>query len=547
MSVIPTIAADGVGVVAAGQLNAYLVSAPNTATLRALTGQTGMTAYLQGINVPNDGGQGAFYWNYASVAPDDNFNTIVPYGSVYGAWARLTNVVAFPTGTAGYAYTGNGTSSAATFQGFTQNGTGAVTRTWQAKAADFISVKDFGAIGDGVTDDTSAIQKAINYAATYTPGGAVFLPSGTYKISAALGVPPGASMTIYGSGPGATSIKQTSTTANGITFFNSSSVSLLGGGVYNLTIYCASYSSGIGLYLQKLNDYFNFSNLVVYNFSTGISLDECFNTIWSNFTVRAASSAAIAIGINNSLNPGGGNSFVNFFLDNGGTGASGNGSGILIKKTGGDFFTNGNITSFSNGVALVCSGVTNPDSTIPQINHANFVQTWFDTCSYAGVLIDGTLGYGIANVCFARCAAAYSGNVGIAATGNINSFVWSEGQLTENVYQGASFTATGSYTQTNISFPGGTVIAGNGRNGAVGISAAGIITSGAVQLTVLNNAFGNAGTAYATQTNAMVFGTGLTWVKMGNNTIHTNSGAAAYINSSSYTIPTADSSSNLVY
>ena len=63
MSVIPTISADGVGVVSAGQLNAYLISAMNTAMLRNLSGQTGMTAYLQGVTVPNDGGQGAFYWN----------------------------------------------------------------------------------------------------------------------------------------------------------------------------------------------------------------------------------------------------------------------------------------------------------------------------------------------------------------------------------------------------------------------------------------------------------------------------------------------------
>ena len=90
MSVIPTISADGVGVVSAGQLNAYLISAMNTATLRNLSGQTGMTAYLQGVTVPNDGGQGAFYWNYASTAPDDNYNVIVPYGVVYGAWIRLT-------------------------------------------------------------------------------------------------------------------------------------------------------------------------------------------------------------------------------------------------------------------------------------------------------------------------------------------------------------------------------------------------------------------------------------------------------------------------
>ena len=88
MSVVPTVSADGIGVIAAGQLNAYLISALNTAVMRTVVGQPGMTIYLQGINVPNDGGQGTFYWNYASVAPDNNSSIIVPNGVVVGAWIR---------------------------------------------------------------------------------------------------------------------------------------------------------------------------------------------------------------------------------------------------------------------------------------------------------------------------------------------------------------------------------------------------------------------------------------------------------------------------
>jgi parallel beta-helix repeat protein len=57
---------------------------------------------------------------------------------------------------------------------------GQTTRTVSAKLADVVSVKDFGAVGDGIADDTVAIQAAIN------SGKAAYVPKGTYKITATL-------------------------------------------------------------------------------------------------------------------------------------------------------------------------------------------------------------------------------------------------------------------------------------------------------------------------------------------------------------------------
>ena len=61
--------------------------------------------------------------------------------------------------------------------GFTQSGSGAVARTVQDKVGEVVSVKDFGAVGDGVTDDTVAFQNAAAAAKC------VYVPSGTYQLS----------------------------------------------------------------------------------------------------------------------------------------------------------------------------------------------------------------------------------------------------------------------------------------------------------------------------------------------------------------------------
>lgn len=63
---------------------------------------------------------------------------------------------------------------------YTQGASGSVQTTVQAKLQETVSVKDFGATGDGVTDDTAAIIAAAN---AMTDNVVLHFPKGTYIIS----------------------------------------------------------------------------------------------------------------------------------------------------------------------------------------------------------------------------------------------------------------------------------------------------------------------------------------------------------------------------
>ena len=62
---------------------------------------------------------------------------------------------------------------------FIAAGAGAAQRTVLDKLRDVVSVKDFGAVGDGVADDTAAFNNAVTAAGTRN----VFVPGGSYKIT----------------------------------------------------------------------------------------------------------------------------------------------------------------------------------------------------------------------------------------------------------------------------------------------------------------------------------------------------------------------------
>ncbi|UVI31414.1 right-handed parallel beta-helix repeat-containing protein [Paenibacillus spongiae] len=61
-----------------------------------------------------------------------------------------------------------------------------------------LNVKDYGAVGNGVHDDTSAIQQAVNEA--LTKKGTVYLPSGDYNVTSQINIGGAGFITIQGAG-----------------------------------------------------------------------------------------------------------------------------------------------------------------------------------------------------------------------------------------------------------------------------------------------------------------------------------------------------------
>ena len=120
----------------------------------------------------------------------------------------LTYHKTFPDGTTALVVGPGGTIDAIDVS-YEPQGVGAVSTTVAAKLYETVSVKDFGAVGDGVTDDTDAIKAAV------TTAGSVYFPSGTYLCGDVIGDVP---CDLIGESWITTTIEYTGTSADFIVF-----------------------------------------------------------------------------------------------------------------------------------------------------------------------------------------------------------------------------------------------------------------------------------------------------------------------------------------
>lgn len=141
---------NGDAIVSFVDKDAPLVS--SAAALKALSTSSVVNAFLTGYYNNGDGGGGQYYFDATETAAD-NGGTVIAPDSGTGRWKLFSNGV--------------------------------------------VSIKQFGAVGDGVADAAAAIQAAINWVEANDK--ALYTPAGTYLVNTQLLLDAG-DVTIYGDG-----------------------------------------------------------------------------------------------------------------------------------------------------------------------------------------------------------------------------------------------------------------------------------------------------------------------------------------------------------
>jgi hypothetical protein len=260
-----------------------------------------------------------------SAAPSTILATNVFINGVYqekDSYSLLGNVITFSiapplnssievmTNETGVINSGNATAIS-----YTLTAPGATLQTVQTKLEQYISVKDFGAVGDGVTDDTVAIQAALDYARSlvlqtasniYDPnfpnkgGLTVYAPAGNYVITQ-INVPETVSLV----GAGKTSTMFTST-YDGAIIRNQV---VLGDGTYDKAgIYMADFAvqgditktSQTGIDTLRLFEC-KLENIIIYKCGKyGLHIRQALTCNFNNITASNNANAGIVVdeGIN---------------------------------------------------------------------------------------------------------------------------------------------------------------------------------------------------------------------------------------------------------
>lgn len=350
--------------------------------------------------------------NQPAIQIDASQNVVFPknvvvQGTFTGSSATTAAAVTsaattYNTGTNVQAQLNNvGSSTGATNVGYTSTRSNAVARTISSKLDDYVDVKDFGATGNGSTDDTAAIQAAIN--SLSSTGGTVYLPAGTYKVSSTLSWSYN-NITLAGAGKGATTIS---------TYIASSDIISISaaarGGVRDLAILAnTTQTSGAGIHFTNCDNVRATNILVGYNLYTGIQIDGGgaeFENYVDNFEISTCT-FGIVIGAT-------GAQPQDVFISTGVIGSCSN-SGILIYQGSGIYINTVDIISSGKGLT------TYPGSS-QNVSNCFFDTVLCDTSTTTGWAFFSNSGR-IEQISMVNCWGSTNGNYGMELASQCNAF-----------------------------------------------------------------------------------------------------------------------------
>lgn len=157
---------------ASGKLYSYV--AGTTTPQTTYTSASGATAHTNPI-VLNSAGRIATGEIWLTAGSNYKFVLDTSADVLIATWDNITGI------------NGTGITTNASSVQYDPAGSGAVSTTAQAKLREFVSVKDFGAVGDGATNDTAAVQAAIDSFGVGT-NATIYVPNGTYRLNSAVNI-----------------------------------------------------------------------------------------------------------------------------------------------------------------------------------------------------------------------------------------------------------------------------------------------------------------------------------------------------------------------
>lgn len=287
--------------------------------------------------------------------------------------------------------------------------------------SDVFNVIEYGATGDGTTNDTAAIQAAID--AAEVNGGVVFFPRGSYKVTKITVA--AANVELVGEGAQLSQILAINNN-NNIVEFDGTSGFFIYGGISDLSITGGGSSSSAGTALTMTNVGAIFAErLLIQNVYNGLLMQD------------AIACRAIGVDIANFVNnafihAGTGNNpyFLNCTTFQNAPYAPGGASfhmsdseGFWIDNCVSSLATNGLVCGPGNGQQCINGFVTNCD---------------FDASADDAILILTSGSGEVANLKFVNCRATFSGGKGISINGgaNCDGIMITNCELSKNVEEG---------------------------------------------------------------------------------------------------------------